>query len=154
MSEENKQETTTDVQSAAPASPEVVIVPETNDDIFITENDTFDCSFKYYKDGINVVVSGVDDDFDATKPSKTITFTCKYPSQADYQSIINSNAFKGITDELTGTDLIKLEMTRLSLLLRKWSVSKPLDKLLDADPKIIKGMLVCVSKVIGLKGLF
>lgn len=133
---------------------EVDVGQVTNDDIFVTENDQFECTIKYYKTTNDILVSNVDDNFDTKVPSKTLTFKCKYPSQADYQALINSQAFKGIGENISGIELNKLEMTRFSLLVRSWSVPYPLDRLLEVDPKIIKGMLIAVNDVIGLKGLF
>lgn len=136
------------------AKVEVDVAQVTNDDIFVTESDQFECTIKYYKTANDILVSNVDDNFDAKVPSKTLTFKCKYPSQADYQALINSQAFKGIGENISGIELNKLEMTRFSLLVRSWSVPQPLERLLDVDPKIIKGMLIAVNDVIGLKGLF
>ena len=128
---------------------------ETNDDIFITEKDTFDCAIRYYKDAKGLVVEKVDDEFDVkTENIKTISFTCKYPNQADYQTMLNSPVYKEITENITGIDLAKLEITRLSLLIRKWSVPQSMDRLLETDPKIVKAMLISVNEQIGLKAIF
>lgn len=127
---------------------------ESNDDIFITESDLFECTVKYYKIEHDILVQNVDDNFDKNVPCKIIKFKCKYPSQADYQTLINSAVFKNINENINGIDVAKMEIARLSLLIRSWSVSSSLDKLLDVDPKIIKGMLLAVNGAIGLKGLF
>ena len=162
MSEVNevKAEAPTTV-SAAPAVgisepkvPEVAAV-EANDDIFITENDTFDATIRYYKKDGDLKVEKVDDDFDVNASNiKTITFTCKHPSQGDYQAMLNSGVYKDLHENITGIDLTKLEMTRLSLLMRSWTVPKPINELINSDPKIVKAMLVCVNDKIGLKAIF
>lgn len=148
MSEEIKNETKQVADIA-------IVPPNVNDDIFITEKDTFDCSIRYYKNENGIMVEKVDDEFDnGAQNIKTITFTCKHPNQSDYQTMLNSPVYKGITENITGIDLAKLEITRLSLLIRKWSVQQSLDRLLEVDPKIVKAMLISVNEQIGLKAIF
>lgn len=131
------------------------VVVESNDDIFITENTLFDGSVSYYRENNEIKVLGVDDDY---KPEgqtvKTISFKCKYPSQADYQTILNSPLYKNMVD-MRAVDLVLLELTRLSLLIREWSIkNRDLSALLEIDPKIVKGMLKSIRDSIDMKGIF
>lgn len=128
---------------------------ESHDDIFITENDTFTLEVQYYKANGDIKVKKVDDDFDEKAENiKTISFTCKYPSQGDYQTMVNSGVYKSINENISGLDMIQLEMIRLSLLLRTWTIKKPIEEMINMDPKIVKAMLLLVNERIGLKGIF
>lgn len=128
---------------------------ENNDDIFITEDTLFDGTVSYYRENNDTKVLSVDDDYSPEgKSVKVIKFKCKYPSQADYQTILNSPLYKNMVD-MRAVDLVLLELTRLSLLIREWSIkNKDLSALLEIDPKIIKGMLHSMRESIGMKGIF
>ena len=159
MSEENKAkqidplEPSTAKEEAKVIETTTETTTETNDDIFITEKDTFEGSIRYYKVDKELKVQKVDDDFDEKSPFvKEIKFTCKYPSQADFQTLVNSPAYKNIS-EMRPIDLMTLEVTRLSILIRSWSIKHDLLKLNEADPKIIRAMLIHVNEVLGLRGI-
>ena len=126
---------------------------EDNSDVFITEKDTFDIKVTYYKMGDELYVESVDDEFDSKKENiKNIDVTFKYPSQGDYESIIAQNAYKS-PDKMTVIDVMQMELTRIVILIRKWSVKAELNRLVELDPKIVKAIVNKVREKIGLRGI-
>lgn len=122
-------------------------------DVFITEKDTFDIKFGYYKVGGDFCVESVDDEFDPKNPLvKTIEVTFKYPSQGDYEGIISRNEYKS-PDKMTIIDVMQMELTRLVVLIRKWSIKAEFSKMVELDPKIVKAMTNKVREKIGVKGI-
>jgi len=125
-----------------------------NEDLFVTEKTTFEAKVRYYKDEKNgFIVEGVSEEFDEKNKLQEIIVTCKYPSQSDYQSLLNSPSFKGLND-LRAVDVVLLELSRLSLLIRGWSLKQDLARIMEMDPRIVKGILWAVSQKIGMQGIF
>jgi len=124
-------------------------------DVFVTENDTFDVVVRYYKEGSNVFVENVDDNFDKTKKIKEFTVTFKYPNQSDVAQISSSFPKIGAAGEIDARDFMRMEFTRLLCLIRKWSLKKPLENssVLSVHPKIIKGMVSQIREKIGTDGI-
>ena len=137
---------------------EEVKVESNNDfsDIFVTEEDTFDISLKYYKkDGQIYTDSGADPDYSALEPSKEILLTLKYPDHSDY-ALISSSVNKQDVDKMDIRDLLSMELMRIIVLMRKWSVNKELnrDNIMSLNSKIVKGLIVKVREKIGMEGIF
>ena len=130
---------------------------ENANDIFVTENNTFDINIAYYKKDDKVIVKNIDDDFDAeNKGIKTLTLTLKYPSQGDCLAIeaIRSTIL-GNNNSLDVKALLSLEYNRLLILIRKWSLpEKPEEsQIASMNPKIVKGIFHELRQRIGLDGL-
>ena len=126
--------------------------------IFIGENDTFDIEIKYYRDGKSIVVYGVDDNFDeSNKETQTITMTLKYPSHGDFLTInnIKSNVLMNRSDDIDIKTFLQVEYYRLTILLRKWSLSDSVEEesILRLHPKIVKGAFHKIRENIGLDGI-
>jgi len=132
-------------------------VTENYDDIFVTEKDTFDVAVKYYKDGKNILVEGVDDNFSKDKKAKQFTMTIKYPSQADVAMIYR----QGVTLKASSAenvdirDILGLEVARLLCLMRKWTISDKLEltTVMNMHPKIIKAIISKVREILGMDGI-
>lgn len=127
-------------------------VKEENSDLFITEKDTFDSEVEFYNSNGTIFVKGIDPEYDITKQSRKMTFTCKYPSMSDLATITNIMANKQIT-EFKATDFMLLEFSRLSVLIRRWSLPQDMSRMGEINPKIIKAMLAKIQEKIGLQGL-
>lgn len=123
-----------------------------NEEIFVSEKDLFDCEIKYYKENGVFVVEGVDDNFVLNKADKTLSFSCKYPSITDLTTIMNAISGKDVSHFKT-SDYVLLELARLSLLLRKWSLKQDINRIHDINPKFVKAMIVKVQEKIGMQGL-
>ena len=141
-----------------PAEP-VVAVPaskvESMDDIFVTEQNTFECEVEFYRDNDNIIVKNVDDNFDATHAGiRKITFSCKYPSQGDYEMMLNSPTYRNMQNSFRPIDMVALELTRLTILIRSWSLPQEFSRMVELDPKIVRGMTFAVSNKIGNKIIF
>ena len=132
---------------------EEVEEPNNNEGIFITEADVFDVNIKWYRNGDKLLVEDIDEDFDnAAKEVSTFTVTFKYPSQGDYEIIMNSIAFKA-PDEMKVSDIVQMELTRLVTLVRKWDLKQDITRMVELDPNIVKAMLKKVRDVISMKGI-
>lgn len=144
----------------ATPSVEQVVLPanaqvDTMDDLFITEQNTFDCVVEFYQDNEKLLVKNIDDGFDVNRAGiRKITFVCKQPSQGDYERMLNSPAYKNIQNTFRAVDMISLELTRLAILLRSWSLPQDFSRMVELDPKIIRGMTVAISNQIGNKIIF
>ena len=136
---------------------EVKEVKEDYSDIFVTEDDTFEVTVKYYKEEGKILVEGIDETFDSKKSSKDIAFTLKYPSQSDCLKIASS--FPKINADVEKVDIrefMAMELSRFFNLVRKWSINKKLsnEAIMDLNPKIIKGVLALIRNKIGMDGIF
>lgn len=139
--------TSTTVTEAPPVQEEEV------SDVFVTEKDTFDVRLSYYKVEGDFIVESVDEDFDSKNPSvKNLDITFKYPSQGDYESIIAQNAYK-TPDKMTLIDVMQMELTRIVVLIRKWSLKEDFTRMVELDTKIVKGITNKVREKIGVKGI-
>jgi len=146
--------TTTTVTTVTPVTPIVnQEKKEDNSDVFVTEKDTFDISVLYYKVGNDLCVESVDEDFDYKLPVvKHIDMTFKYPCQGDYETIIAQNAYKS-PDKMTLIDVMQMELTRLVVLIRKWSLDAEFTRMVELDTKIVKAIANKVREKIGVKGI-
>lgn len=138
---------------------EVVVEEVAKDysDIFVTEKDTFDVTIKYYKkDGKIYTDSGTDDTFSFDENYKDLTVTLKYPDQADSVVISSSIPSAKNLDKIEIGDFLSLELSRLIVLIRKWSIDKKVTKeaILSLNPKIVKGLLFRIRETLGMEGLF
>lgn len=124
-------------------------------DVLVTENDTFDVTVNYYKDGNQLFVNGVDDNFDETKKCKEFKATFKYPDQADVSHIASASPKLGTSGEIDARDFMRLEFSRLLCLIRDWSLGRPIDNhtILSVNPKIIKGIIAAIREKIGVDGI-
>ncbi len=124
-----------------------------NEDIFITEDDLFNITIRWYKKDGNVVVEGGDDGFDINeKDINEFVVTFKYPSQGDYEIIMGSTSYRS-PDDMKISDIIQMELTRLITLIRGWSLKQEISRMVQLDPSIIKGMMKKVRDIIGMKGI-
>jgi len=122
-------------------------------DLFVTENDTFDVTVKYYKQNGEIIVEDVDEAFDLKEPTlKEFSITFKYPSQGDFEAIMARNAYKS-PDQLKLIDVLQMELTRLVILIRKWTINAEFSRMIELDPKVIKGISVKVREKIGMRGI-
>ena len=147
------------VPVAAPVAAPVVspddAKTDTMDDIFITEQNTFDCVVEFYRDNEKLLVKNLDEGFDVNHTGiRKIAFTCKHPSQGDYEMMLNSPTYKNMQNAFRPIDMIALELTRLSLLIRSWSLNQDFSRMVELDPQIIRGMTVAISNHIGTKIIF
>jgi len=130
-------------------------IEEKNDtsDVFITESDTFDIRISYYKTEGDFCVEGVDDEFDPKNTAvKHVDITFKYPSQGDYETILAQNAYK-TPDKMTLIDVLQMELTRLVVLIRKWSLKAEFSRMVELDTKIVKAISNKVREKIGIRGI-
>jgi hypothetical protein len=124
-----------------------------HNDIFITEDDTFDINIKWYKEDGNLYVEDSDTTFDTNYPSiNEFTVTIKYPSQGDYETIMSNASYKS-PDEMKIADVVQMELVRFITLIRKWSLKQDLSKMVELDPSIIKAILSKVRNKLGMKGI-
>ena len=130
------------------------------EDIFITENSTFDISVIFQKDENKILVENVDASFDEKNivDSKSINITFKYPSQGDITEIANSpirSSVKGL-ETLSVSDFTLLETARMLCLIRKWSIKKPINNqsIMELNPKIVKAIIYKIREKIGNEGIF
>jgi hypothetical protein len=125
------------------------------DDMFIRENDTFDIEVSYYHSNNDLLVDGVDETFDKFNPNvKSFTMTLKYPSQGDFETIMSRVNYKS-PESMSILDMYQLEVTRLIVIMRKWSLKKKLivSELVNMNPKIVKGIINKVRESISTQGL-
>ncbi len=125
-----------------------------NSDIFITEEDVFDVTIQWYKKDNVLYVDKSETQFDSKADNiKSFTVTFKYPSQGDYESVLR-NA-KNTTSDLRMNELTLMELSRVFVLIRKWSLPYAImEKINELDPSITKAILFSVREVIGMKGIF
>jgi hypothetical protein len=126
-------------------------------DIFVTEKDTFDISLKYYRKDDKLFVDSVDSDFDNTEVSREILMSFKHPDQSDSDGIVMSSPkLNTDLDKVDVRDFVAMEVARIFVLIRKWSVNKSLSRenILSLNPKIIKGMIAKIREKIGMDGIF
>jgi hypothetical protein len=124
-----------------------------NESIFIDENDTFDILVRWYKENDKIYVEDSETEFDDNYTNiNEFSVTFKYPSQGDYESILRSSNYKS-PDEMKMIDLIQMELTRLVILIRKWSLTQNLSRMIELDPMIIKSITKKVRDKIGMKGI-
>lgn len=147
-----KPETTIEFQNAQNKT-----IPTNYDDIFVTENSTFDIEILYYKDGDVLVVESVDDDFSNKKDCNVIKATFKFPSQGDVTTIHNSIGSKDSKsiESMTINEFSMLELSRFICLIRKWSIGAEISNktVMTLSPKIIKAIINKVRAKIGLSGI-
>jgi hypothetical protein len=124
-------------------------------DIFITEDDTFNISIKYYNKDGKLFVKKIDEDFDdSISSSGEINIILKYPSQGDCMSIERSmGTIDNASDNLK--TFLRMEYTRFIILARKWNLPEKMEEaqIVKLHPKIIKGIFQAVREKIDLDGL-
>ena len=126
----------------------------TNDDLFITEDDTFDITIKWYKKDGDLCVKDITDEYDNDfEEINEFTVTFKYPNQGDYEAISKSGENKS-PEDLKIADIVGLELARLVVLIRSWSLEQEMSKLVLLDPDIVKGMIKAVQDELGMIGIF
>ena len=128
---------------------------ETQDDAFVTEDDVFEASVKYYKDG-RKLVTDIDEEFDNSKECKTFTCLIKEASQGDYAVIMNqANDLLGRIEDLDMRGIVQLEFVRFACLVREWNIDKEINNanILKLNPKLIKGICDKISDQIGMNGI-
>jgi hypothetical protein len=124
-----------------------------DEDIFITEEDTFNIELNWYKDGGKIFVDGEDVEYDPDfEDIRTLGMTFKFPSQGDYEIIMGSATYKS-PDDVNVSDIIQMEITRMVTLVRAWTLDQKLERMVELDPNIIKGALRKIRNVIGMKGI-
>ena len=126
--------------------------------IFVTENDTFDVVVELYKDNGKVFVKDVDSNFDITRKAEELKVTIKYPSQGDVELIYaatNKIVDPSNPQEVSVPDFLRLELSRLLVLIRKWSVSTELttEKVYQLNPKIVKSIVMKMRTELGMDGI-
>ena len=147
---EEKKPLTIDLSNGIPEE----IEEDTNDDIFVTEDDTFEVNVEFYFNDDKLFVKSVDEnEYDPIgKNVRSFSATFKHPSQADLETIMANVAYKS-PEFLEMKDIISLELVRMGILLRKWTLTQKLERIVELDPKIIKGMMNSVRDVIGMDGI-
>jgi hypothetical protein len=124
-----------------------------HDDIFITEKNTFDITIKYYVSDGQLFVKNISEYFDDENENmKEFTVTLKHPSQKDYETLLATSTYDNKT-EFSFVDIVKLEISRLVILIRSWSIDKSITDLYQLNPKIIKAMTVEIRNVIEMDGI-
>jgi hypothetical protein len=105
-----------------------------------------------------MIVRGVDDSFDITRKSENFTVTVKYPSRGDVELIYSSSG-KSVDptnpQEISIPDFLRLELSRLLILIRKWSAGPDLtaEKIYQLNPKIVKAIILKIRAEIGMEGI-
>ena len=153
-------EKTVDAVNNAVNNPEVegnVSSVESSVSVFVTEDDVFTVTLRFYKEKGKMYVSGIDEDFDPTLAKDEFSAVFKYPSQADSE-LINSMAKQNLNSNNEGVtvpDFIRMEVSRMMVLIRKWSVGAELtsEKIYQLHPKIVKGLIALVRQEIGIEGI-
>lgn len=127
-------------------------------DIFIKDDDFFQCKVLYYKDGKTMNVKDVTENFDPNhKDLKEFNFWCKYPNAIETEGLMLILAQKISSDgtnSFQASDFLFVQIARLKLLLKKWDAALSIKSLDKIDPYILKGMLNSVMEELGNKGLF
>ena len=122
-------------------------------DIFVTENDTFDITVRYYNNNDELIVENIDDSFDDTFVTvKSFKVTFKYPSFSDYQAIQSSISLKANQD-LTLKDLNSLQDVRIAMLFRSWTINSNITNIKDMNIKLVKAIRHLVSEKISMDGI-
>lgn len=125
---------------------------------FITEDDIFDVSVKFYREGQTIKVEGVDEDFDSKNDAEVIRCSFKYVSEGDAVSIaamINSYNIHKSFDDMTIHDYSCYELVRFMVLLRKWSLDEEIsnESIFKLHPRIVKALCRGITNVIATDGL-
>ena len=126
--------------------------------VFVTEDDKFDVTVEFYKDNGKTIVRGVDDSFDIARKCESFTVTVKYPSQGDVELIYSASG-KSVDptnpQEISVPDFLRLELSRLLILIRKWSAGTELtsEKIYQLNPKIVKAIILKIRTEIGMEGI-
>jgi hypothetical protein len=127
-----------------------------NDDIFVSESDRFSVNIQYYIDSkLNEpMIKGFDETYLSEGTTvKSFEINFKYPSQKDTEIIMSTKNIKSL-EEAGISDFIELENTRLAVLIRDWSINKPIQQIGNINPKIIKAIRAKVNELIGANGIF
>ena len=126
---------------------------------FVTDDDLFMVSARFFKENKKFIVEGVDDGFDALKGCvQVLTLTVKYPSQGD-ASLINGQVRRMNdnikSEDINVTDYMQIELIRLLTLVRKWDIKEDLnnENILKLSPKVIKVLLEKIRTEIGFDGI-
>lgn len=123
------------------------------DDIFISEDDTFDVTVAFYEEEGELIVHSIDNEYvDGHEAERSFTVTLKYPSQADLEAIMSTEGYVS-PENMTMMDIIKLELTRIGVLIRSWTIDKEITEVGSLNPKIIKGLASAVREKIGMDGI-
>ena len=126
--------------------------------VFVTEDDKFDVTVEFYKENGKTFVRGVDDSFDIAKKSEYFTVTVKYPSQGDVELIYSATG-KSVDptnpQEISVPDFLRLELSRLLILIRKWSagIDCTAEKIYQLNPKIVKAIILKIRAELGMDGI-
>jgi len=124
-------------------------------DIFVTEENTFDVTVRYYKEKEDLIVEGVSDSFDNKVDSIQFSATLKYPSQGDYAIIYSNIDNMSPGEEMGVREFLKIEFSRLACLLRSWTIDEKVSNiaLMKMHPAIIKSMIGQIRDKIGMDGI-
>ena len=125
MSEETKEEVKVeekkvDVVDAATVAesqlkPEAKEEVDDHDDIFITEEDTFDIEVVYFVKDREIHVKDYDDVYDSEgQKEKVLKVTFKYPDLRDTEAITSSESFADIRNA-SYADIAKVENVRMHM---------------------------------------
>jgi len=124
---------------------------------FVTEDDLFNVTVQYYRDGKKMVVQNVDDDFNKTKDCAFIELKIKYPSQGDCDIIAEQGKVNSdiVLDQLNIREFMKLEFVRFLCLVRKWSLDLELNNtnIMTLHPSIIRAILYDVREELAMDGI-
>jgi len=126
--------------------------------VFITEDDKFDITIEFYKENGKMFVKDIDNEFDVTRKTESFTVTIKYPSQGDVELIYSASS-KSVDptnpQEISVPDFLRLELSRLLILIRGWSAGMDLnaDKVYQLNPKIVKAIILKIRSEIGMEGI-
>lgn len=125
-------------------------------DIFVTESDTFKVKVRYYKNDADILVDGVDDDFDPKQSCKEFSVVFKYPDQGDSKKITAQVTKMGNSlEELDVRAFMNLEFARVLCLIRSWDIGHDLitSNIFKLNPKIVKSMTDQVRERLGMSGI-
>ena len=163
IKEETKEEIVEEVKEEIVEEVKEEIVEETkeeikeeadvNESIFITEDDVFDVKIRWYKVDNELFIEESDSEFDVDfKDIHAFSVTFKYPSQGDYEVIMNSTVYRS-PDEMKIADIVQMELTRMVTLVRGWDLKQDISRMVQLDPFIIKAILQKLRELIGMKGI-
>ena len=123
---------------------------------FITNEDTFDVSVNYYRDGKKVIVEDTEG-FDSKKQQSVITFEIRYPSQADCETIMRNckDIYVENGEKLDVRTFLKVELIRFLTLVKSWNLSQAMnnENVMNLHPDLIRSTLGKIRTEIGTNGI-
>jgi len=117
-------------------------------DMFVDPNQTFEITIKYQKNNNTVIVEDGETKIEGNN-FKVFTTLFRFPTFQDYQ-LIHKNT---IQEGSTLANITQLQYSRMELLVKSWTLDKPIIEIKNLHPQIIKAILNKILEVISLDGI-